>query len=248
GGVIVIATGSVLLREMSALVALGDEKGALAAQNRAASLTLALGAPFVVAFLLVPDLIVAVAFEHGAFKANATQEAAGVLAAYALGMPALFVDRIAAASFLSRGDTATPLKVTLLGVVVNVALKIALFRPLGAPGLALATAAGLWIKVAGVFALARRRGWTAPDARLLATAAATLFAAGALAFALTLADGPLVMLLTHLPRFAREARLVGLTAIGVVIYFGALGLGLWLTGAMPTTLLRRARRALRVGR
>ncbi len=163
GGVIVIATGSVLLREMSALVALGDDRGALAAQNRAASLTLALGAPFIVAFLLIPDLIVAVAFEHGAFKANATQQAAGVLAAYAIGMPALLVDRIATASFLSRGDTATPLKVTLVGVAVNVALKIALFRPLGAPGLALATAAGLWIKVAGVFALARRRGWTAPD-------------------------------------------------------------------------------------
>ena len=141
-----------------------------------------------------------------------------------------------AASFLSRGDTATPLKVTLVGVVVNVALKIALFRPLGAPGLALATAAGLWIKVAGVFALARRRGWTAPDDRLLATAAATLFAAGALALALTLADGPLVALSAHLPRFAREARLVGLIVIGALVYFAALGLGLWLTGAMPTTL------------
>ena len=93
GGVIVIATGSVLLREMSALVALGDDRGAVAAQNRAASLTIALGAPFIVAFLLIPDLIVAVAFEHGAFKANATQQAAGVLAAYAVGMPALLVDR-----------------------------------------------------------------------------------------------------------------------------------------------------------
>ena len=118
------------------------------------------------------------------------------------------------------------MKVTLVGVAVNVALKIALFRPLGAPGLALATAAGLWIKVAGVFALARRRGWTAPDARLLATVAATLFAAGALALALTLADGPLVQLMAHLPRFAREARLVALTAIGVAVYFPALGAGL----------------------
>ena len=84
------------------------------------------------------------------------------------------------------------MKVTLVGVALNVALKIALFRPLGAPGLALATAAGLWVKVAGVFALARRRGWTAPDARFIATAAATLFASGALALALTLADGPLM--------------------------------------------------------
>jgi putative peptidoglycan lipid II flippase len=102
GGVIVIATGSVLLREMSALVALGDERGALAAQNRAASLTLALGAPFVVAFLLIPDLIIAVAFERGAFTANATHQAAGVLAAYALGMPALLVDRITSATESSR--------------------------------------------------------------------------------------------------------------------------------------------------
>ena len=64
--------------------------------------------------------------------------------------------------------------VALVGVVVNVALKIALFRPLGAPGLALATAAGLWIKVAGVFVLAWRRGWSAPDARLVATFAVAI--------------------------------------------------------------------------
>jgi putative peptidoglycan lipid II flippase len=209
-------------------------------------LTLALGAPFIVVFLLIPDLIVAVAFEHGAFKANATQQAAGVLAAYAIGMPALLVDRITTASFLSRGDTATPLKVTLVGVAVNVALKIALFRPLGAPGLALATAAGLWIKVAGVFALARRRGWTAPDPRLLATGAATLFAAGALALALTLFDGPLIALMAHLPRVAREARFVALTLIGAAVYFSALGFGLWLTRAMPRTVLNRARRMLRL--
>jgi len=244
GGVIVIATGSVLLKEMSSLVAKGDETGALNAQNRAASLTLALGAPFVVAFLLIPELVAAAAFERGAFGAAATQQAAGVLAAYALGMPALFVDRIVSASFLSRGDTATPLKVTLVGVAVNVALKIALFRPLGAPGLALATAAGLWIKVMGVFALARRRGWTAPDGRFLATAAATLCAAGALALALTLADAPLAALLAPLPRFARETRLVMLAGIGATVYFAALAVGLWLTGAAPADLIGRTRRAL----
>ena len=59
GGVIVIATGSVLLKEMSMLIARGDPEAALHAQNRAASLTVALGAPFVVVFLLIPDLIIA---------------------------------------------------------------------------------------------------------------------------------------------------------------------------------------------
>jgi hypothetical protein len=83
---------------------------------------------------------------------------------------------------------------------------------------------------------------------LLATAAATLFAAGALALALTLFDGPLVALMAHLPRFAREARLAALTAIGGAVYFLALGAGLWLTRAMPAALLKRAQRALRLVR
>jgi putative peptidoglycan lipid II flippase len=163
-------------------------------------------------------------------------------------MPALFVDRIVSASFLSRGDTATPLKVTLIGVAVNVALKVALYQPLGAPGLAFATAAGLWVKVMGVFALARRRGWSAPDGRFIATAAATLCAAGALALALTLADAPLASLLARLPRFARETRLLILAPVGAAVYFPALALGLWLTGAAPADLVGRTRRALKLAR
>ena len=248
GGVIVIATGSVLLKEMSSFVARGEAGAALNAQNRAASLTLALGAPFVVVFLLIPDLVVGAAFQRGAFKAEATHAAAAVLAAYALALPAVFGDRIVSASFLSRGDTATPMKVTLVGVALNVALKVALYRPLGAPGLALATAAGMWLKVAGVFTLAFRRGWAAPDWRFIATVAATLFASGALALALTLADAPLAAALSVLPRFQRETRLVILAMIGVAVYFPALAAGLALTGASPEGLIGRALRTLRLAR
>ena len=247
GGVIIIATGSVLLKEMSALVARGEEGAALNAQNRAASLTIALGTPFVVVFLLIPDLVIAAAFQRGAFTPEATAAAAGVLAAYALGMPAVFVDRIVSASFLSRGDTATPMKVTLVGVALNVALKVALYRPLGAPGLALATAAGMWLKVGGMFALAYRRGWAAPDRRFAATVAATLFASGALALALTLADAPLASALASL-RFAREIRLLILAVLGAAVYFPALALGLKATDALPAGLPSRTRSALGRGR
>ena len=247
GGVIVIATGSVLLKEMSSLIARGEPAQALDAQNRAASLTVALGAPFVVVFLLIPDLIIAAAFEHGAFKADATHQAARVLAAYSIGMPALFVDRIVSASFLSRGDTATPLKTTLAGVVLNVALKVLLYRPLGAPGLAFATAAGLWLKVAATFALARRRGWTAPDDRLIGAAAATLFASGALALALTLVEPGLTSALAQ-ARFAREIRLAILAIVGVFVYFPALAIGFRLVSAAPSGALARILRRLRLQR
>jgi hypothetical protein len=54
--------------------------------------------------------------------------------------------------------------------------------------------------------------------------------------------------MAHLPRFAREARLLALIAIGVAVYFPALGAGLWLTQAMPAAVLKRALGVLRLAR
>ncbi len=68
-GVIGIAIGTVLLPDMARRIAAGDEAGASHAQNRAIELTLLLSIPCVVAFLLVPDLIMRALFQRGAFTA-----------------------------------------------------------------------------------------------------------------------------------------------------------------------------------
>ena len=68
-GVIGIAVGTVLLPEMAHRIASGDERGARHAQNRAIELTLLLSVPCLVAFLLVPDLIMRALFVRGAFTA-----------------------------------------------------------------------------------------------------------------------------------------------------------------------------------
>ena len=56
-GVIGIAAGTVVLPEMARRIAAGDEAGARHAQNRAIELTLLLSIPCLVAFLIVPELI-----------------------------------------------------------------------------------------------------------------------------------------------------------------------------------------------
>src|SRR5262245_31562461 len=66
-GVIGIAVGTVLLPEMASRIAAGDEAGARHAQNRAIELTLLLSIPCLVAFLLVPDLIMRALFMRGKF-------------------------------------------------------------------------------------------------------------------------------------------------------------------------------------
>ena len=56
-GVIGIAAGTVLLPEMARRITAGDEAGARHSQNRAIELTLLLSVPCLVAFLIVPELI-----------------------------------------------------------------------------------------------------------------------------------------------------------------------------------------------
>ncbi len=73
-GVIGIAAGTVLLPEMSRLLAAGNPGAALHAQNRTMALTLAVSAPFFIAFIMISDSIMRGVFLRGAFTAYAAQE------------------------------------------------------------------------------------------------------------------------------------------------------------------------------
>ncbi len=212
-GVIAIGVGTVLLPTMSRLLAAGNEDGANKAQNRAVALTIVMAAPFAAAFLAMPELIVSALFERGRFDAAASQAAGAVLFAYAVGLPAIVLIRSQVSAFQARGDTTTPMLVSLAAIACNVGLKLLLWRDWGAPGLALATAAGAWINLGALFVLALRRGWTRPDKRLPLLIAIT--AAGALIAAIA-ARVLAPVLLVALAGIPMEARLVTLASAGLV--------------------------------
>jgi len=144
-GVIGIAAGTVLLPEMANRIAVGDERGARHAQNRTVELTLLLSIPCVVAFLLVPDLIMRALFGRGAFTTADAQAAAATLAAYAIGLLPFVLMRSLTVTFLARGDTTTPVIALFFAVLVNVALKILLMDRYAQVGLAFATSIGAWV-------------------------------------------------------------------------------------------------------
>ncbi|WP_230533007.1 murein biosynthesis integral membrane protein MurJ [Microvirga roseola] len=225
-GVIGIAAGTVLLPEMSRRIAAGDVVGAHGAQNRAVGLTLALAAPFVVAFLTLPDLIMSALFQRGAFDAEAAARSGAVLAAYAIGLPAAVLIRSAVASFYARSDTATPLIASLSAVAVNVALKILLMGPYGVVGLALATAIGIWVNLGLLVLLAMRRDWMAPGGALGRTATAVACASLLLSAFALFAPVPLEEWTNLLPAWRSESLLAILGATGALIYGGALLAGL----------------------
>ncbi|MGJ3264996.1 MAG: murein biosynthesis integral membrane protein MurJ [Salinarimonas sp.] len=225
-GVIGIAAGTVLLPEMSRRIAEGDVPGAHGAQNRAVGLVLVLALPAAAAFVAVPDLIMLALFGRGAFTAADAAAAGAVLAAYATALPAVVLIRAGLASFHARSDTATPVLASLTGVAVNVVFKILLTGPLGAPGLAYATAIGAWVNVALLFLLARRRGLTAPDATLGKTLAVSLVGAVALAGAVLALRDPAGAFAVRLPALEAEMHLALLAGAGAVLYAALLLVGL----------------------
>jgi putative peptidoglycan lipid II flippase len=229
-GVIGVAAGTVLLPEMSRRLARGDEDGAALAQNRTMAITLALSAPFCVAFLQIPDLVTRGAFLRGAFSAEAAASSAAVLAAYGLGLIPIVLIRSTVASFQSRGDTATPMFISLGAIAVNVTLKMALYKTYGGVGLALATAAGAWVNLCGLMVLGRRRGWMRLDAALAEVFVAAFCASGLLALAVSLTEAPTFDYVQRLAHLRNETQLVLLAAIGALVYGAVLAVGLKLLG------------------
>src|ERR1700727_853860 len=221
-GVIGIAIGTVLLPEMSRRLTSEDHHGALAAQRRAFDFTLLLSVPFVTAFLVVPDFIMRALFARGAFTKGDAAAAGATFAAYAVGLIPFVLIRSAVATFYARRDTATPVKAALIGVAVNVALKIALVGSLAQVGLAFATAVGAWINLSLVIAFAVRAGDLQLDAALMRSVAKFVAAGVVLGAALWLAAHFLASYMSGLNTLHDEAAFLLLIVVGALVYAAAI--------------------------
>jgi putative peptidoglycan lipid II flippase len=228
--VIGIAAGTVLLPEMSRLFAAGHPGAALHAQNRTMSLSLALTAPFCIAFIMIPDDIMRGVFLRGAFTPQAASASAAVLMAYGFGLVAIVLVRTAVASFQAQGNTQTPMLIALAAVAINVGLKILLFKPFGAPGLAAATAAGAWINLLLLVFFAIRRGAMKVDLFLWKTATAVTAACFMLAVFALFAAAPVQRMAAGLGPLANVFELLFLGLAGAFLYTLVLASGLRLAG------------------
>jgi putative peptidoglycan lipid II flippase len=237
-GVIGIAIGTVLLPEMASRIAAGDEAGARHAQDRAIELTLLLSIPCLVAFIVVPDLIMLALFSRGAFTVADAGAAGATLAAYSIGLLPFVLLRSVSSCFLARGDTATPVKALLVSVVVNVALKIMLMNRYAQVGLAFATSIGVWVNFGLLTWFAMRAKLMSFDARLRTSLVKLALAGVALAAALLLAAAPVVRLTQSAGTLRYVAALLALAVLGAAIYGGAIAA---LFGRQWLTVFRRRR-------
>jgi putative peptidoglycan lipid II flippase len=117
--------------------------------------------PAMVGLMVLGRPIVEVLFQRGAFDPVTTRGTADALLYYSTGMWPIAAGRILVSAFHSVQDTRTPVKLSLVSFVANVALSLLLMGPMLHCGLALANSLSAILNTAMLFVSFRNRmgGW-----------------------------------------------------------------------------------------
>ncbi|MEA1937722.1 MAG: murein biosynthesis integral membrane protein MurJ [Pseudomonadota bacterium] len=147
-GVIGIAVGTALLPMLAAAIKTGDDERRVGLFSRGLEVALVLTLPAALALMLIPEPLIGVLFERGAFSAADTARTASALALFAIGLPAYVLVKIFSTAFFAAEDTTTPVKAAACGALTSLMLGGTLIWVIGHLGIALATSLAAWLQVA----------------------------------------------------------------------------------------------------
>ncbi len=145
-GVVGIAVGTALLPLLSKALISEDKSEANGLFNRALEYCFLLALPATAALIIIPDVLIKVLFERGAFDANDAAVTAMVLRCYAIGLPAYIAVKVFSTVYWANEDTVSPVKVSVKVTLLNIILALILSRFMGVVGIALATGGVAWLQ------------------------------------------------------------------------------------------------------
>ena len=123
-GIVGVAFGTVLLPAFSGLFAKGDVDGARATLRSSVQSLMFVMLPSAAGLFVLAPEVTGVVYQGGAFGGEATTRVARALAVYSLGLGFFGLSKSLVPWFQAQNDMKTPLKVSLITVVLNAALNI----------------------------------------------------------------------------------------------------------------------------
>jgi putative peptidoglycan lipid II flippase len=154
-GVVGIAVGTALLPLLSRSLVAKRYEEANNSFNRALEACLLLAMPAATALIIAAKPIIMGLFNYGAFTVADTSVTSLVLTCYALGLPAYIVAKVFQSACFARQDTKTPVKISMICALTNIALGLTFSQYIGVAGIALATAFSGFIQVVLLYRITR---------------------------------------------------------------------------------------------
>ena len=183
-GIVAIAIGTVLLPNLARAHDEADHRQFRETLDWGLRAGLLLGVPATAALAVLAHPLAATIYLHGETSPRDAQMIVAALRAFAVGLVALVVVKVAAPAYFARHDTKTPLRYGVAAVAVNIAVGLATFRWLGHVGLALAVSLAAIVNAGLLLGGLARRGHYRPGRRLGHAALASVAGAAAMAAAL----------------------------------------------------------------
>ncbi|MEM7462784.1 MAG: murein biosynthesis integral membrane protein MurJ [Pseudomonadota bacterium] len=237
-GVVAVAITVVLLPELSRALKADDLAEAAKLQNKSLEFGLLLTIPAAVAFAIMPEALLALVFERGAFTRQTTIEASAVLLHFGWGLPAATLISTFRPGFYAREDMRTPMWFAAANVTTNIAVSLTLFPIIGIAGIAIATSIAQWLNAILLGATLWWRGLFVPSGQTLRNLALIIFANVVMALVLWLAVQQFGSTMLDGSLITRIALIFGTIIVCAGVYFSTV----LATGAVDRDLLTRSLR------
>jgi putative peptidoglycan lipid II flippase len=233
-GLVAVALGTVLLPNLSRL----DSEDNLSGFRETLDWGLRVGAffalPAAAALYLLAVPLISSIFMHGELTALDARMAALSLQAFAVGLVPLVAVKVLAPAFFAQEDTATPFRIGVVAVTVNVVLNLALFKIMGHVGLALATSAAATVNAYLLWRGLHRAGRCRPSRESVIMLARCVVATMTMVLVLFwIAPADAAWLETTI--LSRALWLTGCVGVGAGVYLA----GIWILGGRISHLLHR---------
>ena len=217
-----VALGVVLLPQLAAAQASGDDARYSALLDWGLRLVVLLAVPCAVALLTFAQPLVAVLYHYGRFGPGDVQQTALALMGYGAGLIGLIAIKVLAPGFYARQDIRTPVKIAIGVLALTQVLNVVLVPHLAHAGLALAIGLGALVNALFLLVGLRRRGAYRPSPGWAKFGLQVLAASALLAIFLAWA-GTHVAWLGFQGAALTRVGLLALCVLGAAaLYFGAL--------------------------
>ena len=154
-----IAIGTVILPQLSKLIENKNNLEIELIQNKALELSLFLSIPATVALFIASSPIISALFGYVSFSETSVQNSALALFYFAFGLPAFALIKVFSSFFFARHDTKTPFYISLVSVILNIVISVALFQKIGFIIIPISTSISSWFNAITLYIFSRRRNF-----------------------------------------------------------------------------------------